>query len=83
MLRWVDTGRQVLSDLMSRSDKDPKDFAAAYDSLVEYLAVPVREKFDFFGCKSHFMYNKTIIICNISQIYVAKSYLLNLQGLTN
>ena len=36
--RWVDTGRQVISALLCRSEKDPQNFAMAYDGLVEFLS---------------------------------------------
>jgi len=34
---WVDTGRQLISALLCRSEKDPQNFAMAYDGLVEFL----------------------------------------------
>ena len=36
--RWVDTGRQLISALLCRSEKDPQNFAMAYDGLVEFLS---------------------------------------------
>lgn len=39
--KWlVDTGRQVLADLMIFADKDPRDFLIAYEDLMQYLAEP-------------------------------------------
>ena len=35
----MDTGRQMLSDLMSRSEKDPKDFVVAYNELLAFLEI--------------------------------------------
>lgn len=35
---WVDTGRQLISALLCRSEKDPQNFAMAYDGLVEFLS---------------------------------------------
>ncbi|XP_058054669.1 mitoguardin [Anopheles bellator] len=36
--RWVaDTGRQILTDLLSLGDKDPKDFLVAYEAMLEFL----------------------------------------------
>ena len=34
----MDTGRQLISALLCRSEKDPQNFAMAYDGLVEFLA---------------------------------------------
>jgi len=34
---WSDNGRQMLAELLVRSDKDPKDFIQVYDELVDYL----------------------------------------------
>ncbi|XP_059475852.1 mitoguardin [Neocloeon triangulifer] len=34
----VDTGRQVLADLMINADKDPRDFLIAYEDMIQYLA---------------------------------------------
>lgn len=35
---WVDSGRTILSALIVRADKDPKDFIQAYNDLIEYLS---------------------------------------------
>ena len=35
--RWSDNGRKILTELLVRSDKDPKDFVQVYDELLEYL----------------------------------------------
>ena len=35
---WVDSGRTILSALMVRADKDPKDFIQAYNDLIDYLS---------------------------------------------
>ena len=37
---WADSGRQILSDLLIQSNKDPKDFQTAYDEMLEYLNGP-------------------------------------------
>ena len=37
---WADSGRQILSDLLIQSDKDPKDFQSAYDEMLEFLNGP-------------------------------------------
>merc|ERR1719245_1965021 len=34
---WSDNGRKILTELLVRSDKDPKDFVQVYDELLEYL----------------------------------------------
>ena len=34
----MDTGRQLISALLCRSEKDPQNFAMAYDGIVEFLA---------------------------------------------
>ena len=34
---WVDSGRQILSGLMVRSNKDPKNFVNCYNELMDYL----------------------------------------------
>ena len=41
LLRWIETGRKMLSDLLARSEKDPKDFCLAYDNLVDFLETQV------------------------------------------
>ena len=38
---WADSGRQILSDLLIQSNKDPKDFQSAYDEMLEFLNGPV------------------------------------------
>jgi len=35
---WSDNGRQMLAELLVRSDKDPKDFIQVYDELLDYLS---------------------------------------------
>lgn len=36
--RWVaDTGRQILTDLLLLSDKDPKDFLIGYEDMMNFL----------------------------------------------
>ena len=35
--RWVDNGRQILAELLVKSDKDPKEFIQVYDDMLEYL----------------------------------------------
>jgi len=37
---WEDTGRSVLSGLIIKSNKDPKDYVCAYDDLLEFLNGP-------------------------------------------
>ena len=37
---WAESGRKILSDLLIQSDKDPKDFQAAYDEMLDYLNGP-------------------------------------------
>ncbi|CAB3373822.1 Hypothetical predicted protein [Cloeon dipterum] len=34
----VETGRQVLADLMINAEKDPRDFLIAYEDMIQYLA---------------------------------------------
>merc|ERR1712223_751871 len=36
---WSDNGRQMLAELLVKSDKDPKDFIQVYDELLDYLHV--------------------------------------------
>lgn len=39
--QWVaDTGRQVLTDLLLLSDKDPKDFLVGYEDMLRFLQEP-------------------------------------------
>ena len=38
--RWEDTGRSVISGLIIKSQKDPKDYVCAYDELLDYLNGP-------------------------------------------
>ena len=38
---WADSGRQILSDLLIQSNKDPKDFQTAYDEMLDYLNGPI------------------------------------------
>ena len=40
LYRWEDTGRSVLSGLIIKSNKDPKDYVCAYDDLLEFLNGP-------------------------------------------
>ncbi|XP_059098175.1 mitoguardin-like [Tigriopus californicus] len=35
---WIDSGRKILSELLVKSDRDPKDFVTAYDDLIAYLS---------------------------------------------
>lgn len=35
---WIDNGRKILSELLVRFDRDPKDFVTAYDDLIAYLS---------------------------------------------
>jgi len=37
---WEDTGRSVISGLIIKSQKDPKDYVCAYDELLDYLNGP-------------------------------------------
>ena len=37
---WADSGRQILSDLLIQSNKDPKDFQTAYDEMLDFLNGP-------------------------------------------
>jgi len=37
---WEDTGRSVISGLIIKSQKDPKDYVCAYDDLLEFLNGP-------------------------------------------
>jgi len=35
---WIDSGRDILSQLLVRMDKDTKEFLASYDDLLEFLS---------------------------------------------
>ncbi len=37
-LRWIDSGRNVFSDLILQAQKNPAEFVEAYDDLMEYLS---------------------------------------------
>lgn len=39
--RWmIQTGRNIISGLLRRDDKDPREFYASYDQLMEYVENP-------------------------------------------
>lgn len=34
---FVDSGRQLITDIITRAEKDPKDLLIAFDNLMEYV----------------------------------------------
>ncbi|XP_074654110.1 mitoguardin-like isoform X2 [Tubulanus polymorphus] len=45
ILKWfIDMGRQLLTDILIKADRDPEDFQIAFDEMIEYVSIAENRK---------------------------------------